>query len=104
VPLRTEGGQCRYDLAAIKPGFHHAMQVVRTTVAYASGLAMIKKKTSRARSRCWSCTALARAGVSSSSPISTPVTVFSTRLYGSRSHKNRKLIDGVRAAVREAQC
>jgi predicted site-specific integrase-resolvase len=32
------------------------------------------------------------------------ITVFSARLYGSRSHKNQKLIDGVRQAVQEAQC
>lgn len=32
------------------------------------------------------------------------ITVFSARLYGSRSHRNRKLIDGVRQAVQEAQC
>jgi len=32
------------------------------------------------------------------------VTVFSARLYGSRSHRNQKLIDGVRAAVKESQC
>ncbi|MDB5745740.1 MAG: resolvase [Massilia sp.] len=32
------------------------------------------------------------------------ITVFSARLYGSRSHRNRKLIDGVRRAVQEAQC
>jgi len=32
------------------------------------------------------------------------ITVFSARLYGSRSHRNRKLIEGVRQAVREAQC
>ena len=31
------------------------------------------------------------------------ITVFSARLYGSRSHKNQKLIDGVKAAVRDAQ-
>lgn len=31
------------------------------------------------------------------------MTVFSSRLYGSRSHKNQKLIDDVRAAVKEAQ-
>ena len=31
------------------------------------------------------------------------ITVFSARLYGSRSHKNQKLIDGVRTAVKEAQ-
>jgi len=32
------------------------------------------------------------------------ITVFSARLYGSRSHKNQKLLDGVRQAVKEAQC
>ena len=32
------------------------------------------------------------------------ITVFSARLHGSRSHKNQKLIDGVKAAVRDAQC
>ncbi|MCD2519655.1 IS607 family transposase [Massilia sp. G4R7] len=32
------------------------------------------------------------------------IMVFSARLYGSRSHKNQKLIDGVKAAVKEAQC
>ncbi len=30
------------------------------------------------------------------------VTVFSARLYGSRSHRNRKLLDGVARAVQEA--
>ena len=32
------------------------------------------------------------------------ITVFSARLYGSRSHKNKKLIDGVRQAVEESRC
>ena len=31
------------------------------------------------------------------------ITVFSARLYGSRSHKNRKLLDGIRKSVEEAQ-
>lgn len=30
------------------------------------------------------------------------ITVFSARLYGSRSRKNQKLLDGVRQAVEEA--
>ena len=30
------------------------------------------------------------------------VTVFSARLYGSRSHRNRKLLDGVARAVEES--
>ena len=32
------------------------------------------------------------------------IRVFSARLDGSRTHKNQKLIDGVKAAVKEAQC
>jgi excisionase family DNA binding protein len=32
------------------------------------------------------------------------ITVFSAKLYGSRSHKKQKLIAGVRSALREAQC
>ena len=30
------------------------------------------------------------------------ITVFSARLYGSRSHRNQKLLDGVRKAVKES--
>jgi excisionase family DNA binding protein len=32
------------------------------------------------------------------------VTVFSARLYGSRSHKNQKLIEGMRQTVMDASC
>jgi len=32
------------------------------------------------------------------------ITVFSARLYGSRSHRNQKLIDGMRTAVKESGC
>jgi predicted site-specific integrase-resolvase len=32
------------------------------------------------------------------------ITVLSARLYGSRSRKNQKLLDGVKAAVEAAQC
>jgi predicted site-specific integrase-resolvase len=31
------------------------------------------------------------------------ITVFSARLYGSRSRKNKKLLDGVKKAVEESQ-
>lgn len=31
------------------------------------------------------------------------VTVFSARMYGARSHKNKKLIEGVREAVNAAE-
>ena len=30
------------------------------------------------------------------------ITVFSARLYGSRSHKNQKILDGVKRAVEES--
>jgi putative resolvase len=32
------------------------------------------------------------------------ITVFSAKLYGSRSHKNQRLLAGVRSALKEAQC
>ena len=32
------------------------------------------------------------------------MTVFSARLYGSRSRKNQKLLDGVKAAVEASRC
>jgi predicted site-specific integrase-resolvase len=32
------------------------------------------------------------------------ITVFSARLYGSRSHKNRKMLDGVKKAVEASRC
>lgn len=32
------------------------------------------------------------------------ITVFSARLYGARSRKNQKLLDGVRQAVEASQC
>ena len=31
------------------------------------------------------------------------ITVFSARLYGSRSHKNKKLIDNLKGAVADVQ-
>ena len=35
VPARTEGNQRRYDLAALRPGFHHCAPARRQTIAYA---------------------------------------------------------------------
>lgn len=32
------------------------------------------------------------------------ITVFSERLYGSRSRKNQKLLDGVKAALEASSC
>ncbi|KGF80347.1 resolvase, partial [Massilia sp. JS1662] len=35
VPIRTEGGQRRYDLAALRPGHIHGVTMPLRTVAYA---------------------------------------------------------------------
>lgn len=89
VPLRTEGGQRRYDLAALGPGYSHAAQPARQTIAYAR---------------------VSNQGEESSfeedlaSDVLQIITVFSARLYGNRSHRNKNQIDGVRQAVREAKC
>jgi predicted site-specific integrase-resolvase len=32
------------------------------------------------------------------------ITVYGARLYGKRRHKNQKLLDGVRSAVKKAKC
>jgi putative resolvase len=32
------------------------------------------------------------------------ITVFSARLYGSRSHKNKKIIENMKKAVENADC
>ena len=32
------------------------------------------------------------------------ITVFSARLYGARSHKNQKLLDGMKKAAEDASC
>jgi len=58
--VRTEGGQRRYDLAALRPGLIHEAIIPRRTVAYAR------------------------------------VSSHDQRTHGSGSHKNQKLLDGVR--------
>lgn len=174
VPARTEGGQRRYDLAALKPGMTHRAPTARKTIAYArvsshdqkedlarqtqvlelycarqgwefeliddlgSGMNYQKKGLSRllgalidgevgrlvlvhkdrlARFGAELVFAICQArevevviinqGEDSTfeeelaNDVLEIVTVFSARLYG---HKNRKLIDGVRAAVKDVQC
>jgi predicted site-specific integrase-resolvase len=68
IPSRTEGGQRRYDLAALRLGLAHGAQVPRKTIAYAR------------------------------------VSSHDQRADLERQSKNQKLIDGVHAAVWEAQC
>jgi predicted site-specific integrase-resolvase len=177
TPARTEGGQRRYDLAALRPGFAHCADVPRKTLAYArvsshdqradlerqkqvlelycasqgwtfdiiadlgSGMNYHKRGLQRLLDEILAGTVgrlvlthkdrLLRFGAELvfaicqtkevevvitnqgqdtsfeedlASDVLEIVTVFSARLYGSRSHKNQKLIDGVRNAVKDAQC
>ena len=177
TPVRTEGGQRRYDLAALRPETQGGAQAVRETVAYArvsshdqqadlerqkrvlelycanhgwafdmiadlgSGMNYRKKGLKRlldgivedevGRLVLTHKDRLLRFGAELifalcqtrqvevviinqgedtnfeeelASDVLEIVTVFSARLYGSRSHRNQKLIDGVRTAVKESQC
>lgn len=177
VPSRTQGGQRRYDLAALRPELNHGAPASRRTVAYArvsshdqkadlerqkqvlelycasqgwsfdiiadlgSGMNYHKKGMKRLLDAILEdqvgrlvlthkdrllrfgaelvfaiCQArevevvIINKGQDSSfeedlaSDVLEIITVFSARLYGSRSHRNQKLIDGVRQAVQEAQC
>ncbi|MDY0976805.1 IS607 family transposase [Massilia sp. CFBP9012] len=177
TPLRTEGGQRRYDLAALRPEARRGAQAVRKTVAYAR-VSSHDQKTDLERqkrvlelycaSHGWPFDMIADLGSGMNyrkkglkrlldgivedevgrlvlthkdrllrfgaelifalcqtrqvevviinqgedtnfeeelaSDVLEIITVFSARLYGSRSHRNQKLIDGVRAAVKESQC
>ena len=177
TPARTEGGQRRYDLAALRPGFAHGTEAPRKTLAYArvsshdqkadlerqrqvlelycasqgwtfdiiadlgSGMNYHKRGLQRLLDEILAGTVgrlvlthkdrLLRFGAELvfaicqakqvemviinqgqdttfeedlASDVLEIITVFSARLYGSRSHKNQKLIDGVRNAVKDAQC
>lgn len=76
---RTPGGRRRYDLE------FHAPELVRRTIAYAL-VSSHDQKDDLAKD------------------VLEIITVFSARLYGARSRKNQKLLDGVRAAVEASQC
>ncbi|WP_208280155.1 IS607 family transposase [Massilia oculi] len=177
TPVRTEGGQRRYDLAALRPETQGGAQAVRKTVAYArvsshdqqadlerqkrvlelycashgwafdmitdlgSGMNYRKKGLKRlldgivedevGRLVLTHKDRLLRFGAELifslcqarqvevviinqgedtnfeeelASDVLEIITVFSARLYGSRSHRNQKLIDGVRTALKESQC
>jgi len=80
IPERTAGRQRRYDLAKLKPGLFHAAPQDRKTIAYA------------------------RVSSHDQKDVLEIITVFSARLYGSRSRKNQKLLDGVKQAVEAASC
>lgn len=176
VPIRTEGNQRRYDLAALRPELHHGAQAFHRTIAYARVSshdqdADLERQKQVLASYCasqgWTFEVIADLGSGMNyrkkglnhlldgildgnvgrlvlthkdrllrfgaelvfalcqarqvevviinqgddagfeeelaNDVLEIVTVFSARLYGSRSHRNRKLIDGVRQAVKEAQ-
>lgn len=177
TPAGTEGGQRRYDLAALRPGFSHGADVPRMTLAYARVSSHGKRADLEPQkpvlelycaSQGWTFDIIADLGSGMNyqkrglqrlldeilagavgrlvlthkdrllrfgaelvfaicqakevgvviikqgqdmtfaedlaSDVLEIITVFSARLYGSRSHKNQKLIDGVRNAIRDAQC
>jgi predicted site-specific integrase-resolvase len=177
TPVRTEGGQRRYDLAALRPGLIHGAFTPRRTVAYArvpshdqradlqrqqevlelycisqgwtfdliadlgSGMNYHKKGLKRLLDAILEgdvgrlvlthkdrllrfgaelvfaiCEAkgvevvIINQGTDTTfeedlaSDVLELITVFSARLYGSRSRKNQKLLDGMRQAVKDASC
>ena len=153
VSGRTEGGQRRYDLAALRPGFHHGAPAPRQTIAYArvsshdqkadlgSGMNYHKKGLKRLLDAILEgdvgrlvlthkdrllrfgaelvfalCEArqvevvIINQGQETSfeeelaGDMLEILTVFSARLYGSRSQRNQKLIEGIQDVVKEAQC
>jgi putative resolvase len=177
IPARTEGGQRRYDLAALHSGIRHSAPPIRKTVSYARvsshdqradlerqkqvlelycasqgwtfdiiadlGSGMNYRKRGLSRLLDWIVEGevgrlvlthkdrLLRFGAELvfalcqakqvevviinqgedttfeeelASDVLEIITVFSARLYGSRSHRNQKLIDGMRMAVRDSQC
>jgi len=177
VPVRTQGGQRRYDLATLRPELSHAGPASRRTIAYAR-VSSIDQKADLERqkqvlglycaSQGWTFDVIADLGSGMNyhkkglkrlldsildgqvgrlvlthkdrllrfgaelvfaicqarevevviinqgedssfeedlaSDVLEIITVFSARLYGSRSHRNQRLIEGVRQAVQEAQC
>ncbi|THC42508.1 recombinase family protein [Massilia sp. Mn16-1_5] len=84
APLRTEGGQRRYDLAAFRSGLAHAAPAPRRTIAYARA-----------------CSHDQRADLERQKQV---LERYCAWLYDSRSCRNQKPIEGVRQAVQEAQC
>lgn len=95
---RTHAGHRRYDLSKIKPGLFHADDSGRKTIAYAR-VSSHDQKTDLERQKQILELYCARQGWSFEVEI---ITVFSARLYGSRSRKNQKLLDGVKQAVEGA--
>ncbi|THC45637.1 hypothetical protein [Massilia sp. Mn16-1_5] len=84
VLLRTEVGQRRHDLTALCHGFAYTASAPRLMIAYARFYSH-DQRTDLERQK-------------------QVLELYCARLYGSRSYRNQKLIEGGRQAVREAQC
>jgi predicted site-specific integrase-resolvase len=84
VPHRTAAGHRRYDLSNITAGGPSFRTDQGKTVAYARVSSSDQQ-----------------ADLERQKQVLEIITVFSARLYGSRSRKNQKLIDGVGKVVEE---
>lgn len=106
TPEHTSGGHRRYDLAKLKPELVHAMDSDRRTIAYAR-VSSHDQKADLERQKQVLELYCAQQGWTFEEDLAKDVleiiTVFSARLYGSRSRKNQKLLDGVKKAVEDSQ-
>jgi len=108
---RTHAGHRRYDLSKIKPELFHIDDSKRKTIAYIR-VSSHDQKTDLERQKqvlelyCarqgWTFEVIADFEEDLAKDVLEIITVFSARLYGSRSRKNQKLLDGVKQAVEEA--
>lgn len=93
-PSRTECGQGRYDLARLLPGVLQGKSEVLKSIACACVSSHDQKADLKRQQQVLELYCASQVEI---------ITEFSARLYRSRSHKNQKLIVGVRTAVKEAQ-
>jgi len=115
VPIRTEGGPRRYDLAALRPGRPHGATVPRRTVANGrmssqDQRADLEREQQGLELYCaaqdWPFDIIADLGSAMNYHKRGLRRLLDEIVAGDvgRSHRNQKLIDGVRGAVQEAQC
>jgi predicted site-specific integrase-resolvase len=118
IPEHTTGGHRRYDLAKLKPELFRATADERRTVGYAR-VSSHDQKGDVDRQKQVLVFAICEAhnvemvilnqGEDTAfeedlaRDVLEIITVFSARLYGSRSRKNQKLLDGVKKAVEESR-
>jgi predicted site-specific integrase-resolvase len=88
VPLRTEGGKRRYDPAMLRPGLHHGAAVERRTIAYARVTSHDQKSDLERQKQVLELYCASQG--------------WTYQLIDGMNY--HKLIDGFKAAVREAQC